>query len=187
MSEQVVDQKNAKLNSLKDQLNKQNHANDNESEELFIAHKKEFTSNGLSELRSIGGKTSDDSNFVLTGMRFLYREEIHRLVNISVTGGSRKKNKVSDEANNEANKDCKEKMSPIKLQAIKNAYTERLNALGLGEKEFGERAKRLNVHLNNAIQHLNPKNNKTQRLNDLNEQINLNANKMSNFIDICYI
>lgn len=64
-------------------------------------------------------------------------------------------------------------MSPVKLKTMTNAYTETLNVLRLGEKEFRERAKRVNVHINNAIQNLNTKNNKKQCLDDLNEQINM--------------
>lgn len=74
--EQVIEQKNVKLNTLKDQLNEQSHAdNDKEADELFVAYKNDFTCDGLSELRSIGGKKSDDSNFVLLGSDYYIEDE----------------------------------------------------------------------------------------------------------------
>lgn len=167
--ERIIQQKNCKLNSLKGQLDEQFQAeNRKEPEDYFNDYKNHFTTGGLSELRSIGGKKKDDSNFVLTGMRFLYRKQLHRLGSITVTGRS-KKSKNDDTAIVVRN----EKMSPKKLDALKGAFTERLNILQLDEKERKQRAQRLNILINHAIQNLNPNKNLKQSLDELNKQINL--------------
>lgn len=174
MCKKAIDGKNAKLHSLKQQLHKQKQAETHsEVDELFFGCENDFSRDGLSALRSIGGTKTDDSKFVLTGMRFLYQGQIKRLENVSVTGASKKKGTQPD-----ASKKSKEKMSPAKMNAVKSIYTQRLNALGLESKELKERAKRINVHINNAIHNLHPKNNKTQRLDDLNQQINMNESLM---------
>lgn len=112
------------------------------SEQLFSNYEKQFTSAGLSDLRSIGGGPSEDSKFVLTGMRYLYRFELHRLSTISVTGGSKNKNKDVIKTN--------EKMSPKKVDAIKGVFAQRLDILRLVEKEHKQRAARVNMLINNA-------------------------------------
>lgn len=163
--EEIIEKKNHTLNLLRSQLNECVEAeNRSEAKELFEEYQNDFTRDGLRELRSIGGTKTDDSKFILTGMRFLYDKKLHRLASITVTGRGKK------------GKNNSEKMSPKKMVAIKGAYTERLKMLKLEEREFDQRSTRINIHINNAIQNLNPKNNQKQRLDALNEQINSAAN-----------
>lgn len=162
---QILQTKDREIDSLKQKIAgcvKQQ----NETGGLFSSYEMEFTSAGLSELRSIDGK--NDSNFVLTGIRFLYRGQLHRLGSVSVTGASRNKGKANPKSN--------EKMSPEKLNAMKKVFTERLNALKSEEKTHKQRAGRMNYHINSAIQNLNPKKNSKQKLDDLNEQLNSTEN-----------
>lgn len=167
----IIQQKDCKLNSLRSQLKEQLEAESGEESrrQLFMKYENDFSSAGLSELRSVAGKKVDDSKFVLIGLRFLYENQLHRLCNMSVTGRSKKTNKGKDNNDGKIN----EKMSPKKLESIAGVFTDRLNALKLDEKEHKQRAARMNIHINNAIQNLNPKKSNNQHLDDLNKQINL--------------
>lgn len=168
----IIQQKECKLNSLKRRLNQQLQTlNRKVPEEYFNSYKNDFTSKGLSELRSIGGKKKDDSNFILTGIRLLYRNELHRLGAITVTGRSRKKMKTDANAVR-----TNEKLSPKKLNAMKGAFEERLEVLQLEEKVHKQRAARINILINNALQKLNPNKHLKQSLDELNKQINLADN-----------
>lgn len=172
----IIEQKTCKLNLLRGQMNEQiQTVNRKEPGELFNKYKTDFTNAGLSELRSIGGKKRDDSNFILTGMRFLYHNHLHRLNNISVTGGGKQNSKNNAGANIER----KEKMTPKKLEAIKGAFIERLNFLQLDGKEHKQRTARINILVNNAIQNLNSKKSLKQCLDTLNKQINSAGNLLS--------
>lgn len=123
MCKQVIEEKNAVLSSLKEQLKQQNQAETHkETDQLFIGYESNFSSDGLSALRSIGGTKSDDSKFVSTGMRFMYQGQIERLENVSVTSNSKKKRTHPD-----ATENSKEKMSPAKLDAVKSIYSQRMN------------------------------------------------------------
>lgn len=165
----ILQQKDVKLNFLRGQLNEQRQTvNQKESEEFYNNYKNDFTAAGLSELRSIGGRKNEDSSFVLSGMRYLYHNQLDRLGKITVTGGCKKNSKKNANVNIEKN----EKMSPRKLEAIKGAFTERLNILQLEEKERKQRAGRINVLINNAIQNINPTKNQKRGLHELNQQIN---------------
>lgn len=166
----IIERKDQKIQLLKEQMNEQ--TVEHRKEQLFSSYENDFTCAGLSELRSIGGKRTEDSKFVLAGMRFLYEGQLHRLDNISVTGGSKNKNKGNVKANVKAN----EKMSPKKLNVMKGAFTQRLDALKLDGKEHKQREARINIHVNNAIQNLNSKKNSKQELNNLNDQLNLTEN-----------
>lgn len=128
---------------------------------LYSEQLKQFTATELSELRSIGGNQSEDSAFVLTGIRYIYKNQTDRLNHISVTGRSRTGNK-------------KTKMSPNKLAAIKDIFNERLNALNLTSDEQAKREKRINLLVKDAIQNIaNPKANDKQKLQELNDKINV--------------
>lgn len=166
----ILEQKDHEIRLLKIQLNDQCHIEHGKKTEelLFSSYKNDFTSAGLSTLRSMAGEQPEDSNFVLTGMRFLYQGQLHRLGSISLSG--RSKNKSND------NVKSNEKMSPKKVNAMKGVFTERLNAMKLEEEVYKQRATRINILINNAIQNLNSKKNCKQELDELNDQLNSTEN-----------
>lgn len=73
----IIEKKNRKVESLQQQINEQCAVQQDEL--LFSAHENEFSSDGLSELRSIGGKPTEDSKFILIGMRFLYKNQLQSM------------------------------------------------------------------------------------------------------------
>lgn len=92
---------------------------------------KEFSSEQLAKLQSIGLTTREDSTFVLTVVRALYEERLEVLDKRTVSG--RNKNK--------------EKMTPEKLSTIRKIFRQRLSKV-TDDKE--KRLKRLTELIKNA-------------------------------------
>lgn len=158
----VLAKKRKKIEILEAQLGpKQNRVEIEEN--LFQKFTTDFTETGLAQLRSIDGCVSNDSTFMLFAVRDIYRNNLDRLGHISVTGRTRAGIK-------------KEKMSPAKHSALKNIFTDRLEALNLEHDQRMIRLKRVNVHINQAIQNIsNPRKNEMEKLNDA---INLNQHNL---------
>lgn len=164
MCHHFVEQKKHKIKVLQKQLHKPEESQgDSDQRILFSTFTDIYTKNGLAELRSIGGEKEADSTFILTGMRQLYKNDMHRLKKKSVTGRSRTSTQ-------------KEAMTPQKLSALKGIFMERLNALdGLDDDNRTKRKHRLNLHIKAAIQNLTIP--KKMKLDQINANINSNQKK----------
>lgn len=128
-----------------------------DTELIFTKFKNKFNDNELATLRSIDSKISSDSSFILTCIRYLYKNDMNRLNNISVTGRSRIKNNQ------------KVQMSPEKREIIAEIYKERLGSLNINENENIQRQKQVNEHIKRAI--FNSCSNKSG-LENINAKIN---------------
>lgn len=140
---EILKKKSDKINYLKSQLHKSS-GQSTTSELTHSRFKDNFPPDILAILRSIDGKTMSDSSFVLTCVRSLYKDNLDRLKNISVTGRICKNER-------------KQKMSPQKQKVLKDIFEERLNALVSTGNEKLQRAKKINEHIKRAIFNANSK------------------------------
>lgn len=85
----ILKKKETKINFLKSSLVKTSTG----LELVYTQFQDSFTDGELAILRSIDGSISSDSSFVLTCVRSLYKNDMERLKNISVTGQPAPKNK----------------------------------------------------------------------------------------------
>lgn len=138
IGEKILKNKSDKIVFLKSQISKLS-GRSNDSELIYIKFKESFPSDVLAILRSIDGRILSDSTFVLTCVRSLYKDELDRLKNISVTGRVRKNER-------------KEKMSPQKLKVLRNIFDERLNAVVSKSSERVQRTKKVNEHIKSNFQ-----------------------------------
>lgn len=105
---------------------------------LFSKYDVQFPTEELAKLRSIGSTKKDDSTFILTGTRSLYRNDLNRAASITVSGRSR-------------GPEPKQMMSPEKLETINGIFMERLDSLGLERGDRVERHKKLNELIRHAL------------------------------------
>lgn len=144
----ILKKKETKINFLKSSLVKTSTS----LELVYTKFKDSFTADELALLRSIDGSISSDSSFVLTCVRSLYRNDMNRLENISVTGRSRTNQQ-------------KVKMSPQKMKTINDIFEERLKTMNLRSNERIQREKQINVHIKRAILSTNSKQNELEQIN----------------------
>lgn len=98
----------------------------------------------ISQIRSIGNTTTEDSTFVLHIIRSLYQDNLEKLNNISVTG--RAKNAK------------KQPISPNKKKTVHSMFSERLDALDEAKSNLDKRKAQLNQLINRAIANIVKKN-----------------------------
>lgn len=91
---------------------------------FFSKFKKTFTAAELKQLREVGPNKTEDSTFVHNAVKFLYKSDFEKLLLVSLTGRSTKKEKQ------------KEKMSPEYYDVVKNLFRTRLISLSLHAEEF---------------------------------------------------
>lgn len=109
----------------------------------FIAFAKEFSTEELSFLRSFRTTKSDDSTFVATTMKYLYKQNLSVLKEKSVTGRSTKAGEK------------KEPITPEKYDVISNIFTERINLIMKDAIERNNRIKSINKLIKDAIHNIN--------------------------------
>lgn len=110
---------------------------------IFSKFDSVFTKDELDKLRQIGPNRKEDSTFILHAVRFLYKNDMGKLSELSLTGrsmGSRK-----------------EKMSSTQYDLFKRLFRKRLKSLSLYAEEFTDRQKKMNKHIKNAIINLSRK------------------------------
>lgn len=100
---------------------------------MFYKYKSDFTDSELTVLRSIRFLNKDDSTFIATCLRILYKEDL----------------KVLKHRTAEMPFDGKTPITPKKKDLIKNIYQERLAYVSPDEYSF--RYNKFNIHLKNAI------------------------------------
>lgn len=144
----IIKKKESKINFLRSSLVKTS----TRSELVYTKFKDSFTEDELAILRSIDDKSSSDSSFVLACVRSLYKNDLNRLKNISVTGRSRFNQQ-------------KVKMSPQKMKTITSIFEERLSTMNLKSNEKIQREKRMNTHIKRAILNTNSKRNELEQIN----------------------
>lgn len=176
MCQDMLNKKNEKITSLKAELQKQlgrtiRIISSADINNLYTKFRDSFTEAGLAQLCSID--SSADSSFVLMCVRFLYQNQLKRLENISITGRSRTGKR-------------KEAMSPQKITIVKEIFKEKIEALKINENERIKRFKRLNYHVNTAIQNASDLcktelHQLNQRINSV-QQTNSNSNNVSNML-----
>lgn len=133
-------QKDLEIKRLKEQLKKKN-LNERKSEILFGNFADRFESGEIKKIRSIKSGKRNDSAFVLTILKSLYKNEEEKLVDRRVTDrkyDGTKKNELSAE----------------KKQMMREMLEERvLHELSSpqDEKELAERMNQLNRHMRNAL------------------------------------
>lgn len=151
ISAKIIKKKSDKIDFLRSQLSKASGQAIN-FDLIYENFKENFSANVLAILRSIDHSSSSDSTFILTCVRFLYKNDLDRLKNISVTGRIRKNEQ-------------KEKMSPQKQDLIRAIFDERLDAVVSETKERLQRAKKLNHHIKRAIFNANSKQSELEKVN----------------------
>lgn len=112
--------------------------NENATTVMYSTFSKQFGSKDLSKMRSIGVSESEDSTFVLAGIRSLYKNEMNKVATITVNGRSRR---------NEA----KQKMTPEKLKSIQDIFNERLDSCEISSADRVRRGKKVNVYIKGAF------------------------------------
>lgn len=105
---------------------------------LFSKFSDLFSTIELAELRSNGNSKSSDSTFVLKIIRMLYKNDLDKVVSLSVTGNSRKGEK-------------KEKMAQQHIDVVEGMLAERLSSLKLNSTEYALRLKMGTTHMKNAL------------------------------------
>lgn len=144
----ILKKKETKINFLKSSLVKTSTS----LELVYTQFQDSFTDDELAILRSIDGSISSDSSFVLTCVRSLYKNDMERLKNISVTGRSR-------------TKEQKNEMSPQKIKLITDIFGERLKTMNLKSNERIQREKQMKIHIKRAILNTNSKQNELEQIN----------------------
>lgn len=105
---------------------------------IFSTFENVFTHDELARLRSIGPTKKDDSSFVLSSIRFLYKNDVEKISSLSLTGRSR-------------GTESKQKMCPEKYDTIKDLFSERLTSMNLNSTEFSDRTKQMHKLMKNAF------------------------------------
>lgn len=111
--------------------------------ESFSTFGNNFTAEELSQLRSIGLSSREDSTFVASCLKFAYKENISILKTKSVTGKTTKSSQT------------KEPVSPKKMEMFSKIFTERVNLITNDATEREARVKRFNKYIKDAINNIN--------------------------------
>lgn len=145
----VVEEKNLEIENLRKKIEKSTIKevnNDSESDRpttiIFNQFTKDFKSEQLAHLRSIGNSIREDSSFVLYSVNSLYEENLSHLKLKSVTGRSN-------------NGEKKEPLTPKKLTTLQNIFRERLDKMNIDDQERGQRKKKSNRYISLAIISIN--------------------------------
>lgn len=99
-----------------------------------------FTTNELDKLRQIEPTRTGDSSFILHAVRCLYKDDLKKLSQISLSGRS--------------NKGQKEQIAYAQYNVIEKLFRKRLKALRLSAEEYIDREKQMNKHIKNAFNNL---------------------------------
>lgn len=117
----------------------------------FIGSANYFTTEELSFLRSVGATGSDDSTFVASSVKFLYKQNLSVLKKKSVTGRSTKPG------------GAKQPITPKKYNVLLDIFTERINLITEDVIERKSRIKCMNKLIKDAIHNIN----KTTQANEI--------------------
>lgn len=124
----------------------------------FSLFESTFLLTELQALRSISINRTGDSTFVLTSMRFLYKDNLNLLK-------SRTSTKPTE---------TKQPITPSKKDIVTKIFRERLLVLGLCPSDFNTRFAKLNDHIKTALKNLSKKKmicDNDQFVNDSSESI----------------
>lgn len=109
----------------------------------FGAFLNDFTEQELAVLRSVGDNSRDDSTFVSSAMKYLYKENIDVLKQKSLTGRTTKSGQT------------KQPMTPEKYDTLSRIFSERINAITSDHIQKEIRTKRFNKFIKDAINNIN--------------------------------
>lgn len=110
---------------------------------MFSAFSTDFSEEDLAMLRSIGGDRREDSTFVASSMKCLYKNDLSVLEQKTLTGRSTRPDRLVYP------------VTPKKVEILSNIFNERMNSITHDEIEKTTRNKYLNKYIKDAITNIN--------------------------------
>lgn len=105
----------------------------NQLEQSYMGFKGTFSEGALSVLASFDTEIKKDTKFILTAVKDLYRNDLHRLKNKTYSGRN------------------KEKMTPKKMESLKSIFNERIK----NQEDSDIRMKNFGKYVKIAIENIN--------------------------------
>lgn len=135
---EVCEKKDQKIFEMRRCTKESGNKNQLKSTLPFNEFSEDISLDQLAHLRSIGPTPAEDSNFVLNCVRSLYSGHLHVLNQRTLTGRNAKGKQ-------------KKQMTPRKRKVIEDMYNQRLDMVCDDGIKRGERLKKINSHIKNAI------------------------------------
>lgn len=110
---------------------------------IFSEFSTDFSAEDLAVLRSIGSAKREDSTFVATSMKCLYKDDLSILEQKTLTGRSSKTDRIVYP------------VTPKKVEILSKMFDERINSITHDEIEKISRNKCLNKYIKDAIMNIN--------------------------------